>query len=275
MVSLLIERIIRKLAIYFLGSYYFLKYKFTYKRNVSKNKLSACMNSSNKQAKIAVIIHLYYKSCWNEICFYLSNIKEPVDLFVSLSADVDKDLENSIVESFNATVYRLPNVGRDIAPFVHIYNQIDKNQYKAICKVHSKKSKHRIDGTLWRHYLFGRLLGSSQRIETSIKLLNNNLIGIVSPLFHKLCLKKNINNNKVLLSRLISSHGDSFENSSFSYVGGSMFWFYPPIFTSLQSIDITSFEQENGQLDGTLAHAIERYFGYLSMNVSSKKIVEI
>lgn len=276
MVKLLIDKVVRKLAIYMLGSYYFLRFQIASKRYVSSNGMSVCVNNSNDLAKVAVIIHLYYKSCWNEMCYYLSNIREPIDLYISLGDDIDNDLEESIISSFNSVkVYRLPNVGRDIAPFVHIYNQIKTEQYDAICKIHSKKSKHRIDGTLWRHYLFGRLLGSAERVETSINILRGEVVGIVSPLFHKLCSKNNINENRVLLSKLIASHGEKFEDSSFSYVGGSMFWFYPPVFTPLQSIDVTHFEKENGQLDGTLAHAIERYFGYLVMKVSSMRIEEI
>jgi len=50
----------------------------------------------------------------------------------------------------------------------------------------------------------------------------------------------------------------------FTFPSGSMFWFKPVVFKQLyKNIDFTVFNTENGQLDGTMAHSIERIFGLL------------
>lgn len=61
----------------------------------------------------------------------------------------------------------------------------------------------------------------------------------------------------------------------FMFPAGSMFWFNPNIFKKLvQYVDLTKFDFEKGQIDGTKAHAVERIFGLLCNNIR-KKIEEV
>lgn len=276
--SLMIERLVRYLMIKWFGLIYFLKAKFFIAIGSQKKRNADVVLSMGdiRTAKVAVILHLYYESCWDEIDYYLSNIADPLDLYVSLGEHVSKATEDKLLIKFpNAVVYKLPNIGRDIAPFIHIFKSIDVNRYEAICKIHSKKSKHRVDGALWRNYLLGRLLGSSRKVKLIRENLNDSDVGMISPYFHRLCSKNYINDNQELLSKLIEMHGESYGSVSFDFVGGSMFWFKPQALEPLLFMDIGSFELENNQLDGTLAHAVERYLGYVVLKVKKMKIKEI
>lgn len=276
--SLMIERFVRYLMIKWFGLIYFFKAKFFIAIGSQKKRNADVVLSMGdiRTAKVAVILHLYYESCWDEIDYYLSNIAEPLDLYVSLGEHVSKATEDKLLLKFpNAVIYKLPNVGRDIAPFIHIFKSIDVNRYEAICKIHSKKSKHRVDGALWRNYLLGRLLGSSRKVQLIRENINDSDVGMISPYFHRLCSKNYINDNQELLSKLIEMHGESYGSVSFDFVGGSMFWFKPQALEPLLFMDIGSFELENNQLDGTLAHAVERYLGYVVLKVQKMKIKEI
>ncbi|MCY9864476.1 hypothetical protein OTK49_18340 [Vibrio coralliirubri] len=276
--SLMIERLVRYLMIKWFGLIYFLKAKFFIAIGSQKKRNADVVLSMGdiRTAKVAVILHLYYESCWDEIDYYLSNIADPLDLYVSLGEHVSKATEDKLLIKFpNAVIYKLPNIGRDIAPFIHIFKSIDVNRYEAICKIHSKKSKHRVDGALWRNYLLGRLLGSSRKVKLIRENLNDSDVGMISPYFHRLCSKNYINDNQELLSKLIEMHGESYGSVSFDFVGGSMFWFKPQALEPLLFMDIGSFELENNQLDGTLAHAVERYLGYVVLKVQKMKIKEI
>ncbi|CAH6804169.1 rhamnan synthesis F family protein [Vibrio alginolyticus] len=276
--SLMIERLVRYLMIKWFGLIYFFKAKFFIAIGSQKKRNADVVLSMGdiRTAKVAVILHLYYESCWDEIDYYLSNIAEPLDLYVSLGEHVSKATEDKLLLKFpNAVIYKLPNIGRDIAPFIHIFKSIDVNKYEAICKIHSKKSKHRVDGALWRNYLLGRLLGSSRKVKLIRENINDSDVGMISPYFHRLCSKNYINDNQELLSKLIEMHGESYGSVSFDFVGGSMFWFKPQALEPLLFMDIGSFELENNQLDGTLAHAVERYLGYVVLKVQKMKIKEI
>ncbi len=276
--SLMIERFVRYLMIKWFGLIYFFKAKFFIAIGSQKKRNADVVLSMGdiRTAKVAVILHLYYESCWDEIDYYLSNIAEPLDLYVSLGEHVSKATEDKLLLKFpNAVIYKLPNIGRDIAPFIHIFKSIDVNRYEAICKIHSKKSKHRVDGALWRNYLLGRLLGSSRKVQLIRENINDSDVGMISPYFHRLCSKNYINDNQELLSKLIEMHGESYGSVSFDFVGGSMFWFKPQALEPLLFMDIGSFELENNQLDGTLAHAVERYLGYVVLKVQKMKIKEI
>lgn len=276
--SLMIERLVRYLMIKWFGLIYFFKAKFFIAIGSQKKRNSDVVLSMGdiRTAKVAVILHLYYESCWDEIDYYLSNIAEPLDLYVSLGEHVSKATEDKLLLKFpNAVIYKLPNIGRDIAPFIHIFKSIDVNKYEAICKIHSKKSKHRVDGALWRNYLLGRLLGSSRKVKLIRENINDSDVGMISPYFHRLCSKNYINDNQELLSKLIEMHGENYGSVSFDFVGGSMFWFKPQALEPLLFMDIGSFELENNQLDGTLAHAVERYLGYVVLKVQKMKIKEI
>ncbi|XNJ81410.1 rhamnan synthesis F family protein [Vibrio cyclitrophicus] len=276
--SLMIERFVRYLVIKWLGLLYLFKSKLIIKLRNCKNPNSDVLLSLEgiRSAKVAVILHLYYESCWEEIDYYLSNIEEPVDLYISLGDRVSEITENKLLLKYpNAVIYKLPNVGRDIAPFIHIFKSIDIDKYEAICKIHSKKSKHRVDGALWRNYLLGRLLGSPRKVKLIREKINGFNVGMISPFLHRLCSNNYINNNQELLSKLIETHGEIYGSVSFDFVGGSMFWFKPQALKPLLFLDIGSFELENNQLDGTLAHAIERYLGYVVLKVQKMKIKEM
>jgi lipopolysaccharide biosynthesis protein len=62
----------------------------------------------------------------------------------------------------------------------------------------------------------------------------------------------------------------------FSFAAGSMFWFRPQALSRLcdLALDADDFEAEDCQVDGTLAHAVERLFGLVAVHAGFK-IAEI
>ena len=56
---------------------------------------------------------------------------------------------------------------------------------------------------------------------------------------------------------------------TFKFPAGSMFWCKPAAIHSLLDLNLrwTSFDREFGQIDGTLAHGLERLLGLASTNI--------
>ena len=218
-----------------------------------------------KRYDTAIILHIYYPELWDEINLYLQNLEGDFDLYISSPDGVELDTDLILQQYPNAYIYRCINQGRDIAPFLDIFKAIYDLDYKYICKIHSKKSIHRVDGAVWRNDIYAKLLGSKE-IVCKIKkaLASNENVGIIAPASHVIPSSNYWGSNETKVKQLAKLANISV-GEKFSFVGGSMFWFKPAAFYPLIALPLSveSFDVEAGQVDGTLAHAIERFFGLL------------
>lgn len=217
-------------------------------------------------AQMAVILNLYYEDLWEEIAVCLSNL-EDFDLFVSVRADLSPRMLERILSDYpNAQLYAFANRGRDIGPFFEIMREVGTHHYPLICKIHSKKSLHRQDGEAWRRDLLDKLLGQKAVAGILAQFDRDPQLGLVGPRGHLLPGSTFWGSNEVLVRELLKRIGaDALDIEGFSFFAGSMFWFRPralrPLFELGLCLD--DFEPEKGQLDGTLAHAIERLFPFV------------
>ncbi len=236
------------------------------KRNASR----PAPGKVRKRHDTAVILHMYYPELFEEIWAYLENLMGNFDLFVSIPKTVSFSDEEIYRRHRNAYVYRCENRGRDIAPFLQIFSYLYPLKYEFICKIHSKKSTHRVDGEPWRRDIYSKLLGSPDIVSKIKAALRRTDIGIVAPAGHVLPsehywgLGNNV--NKANVRRLCERSRLYIGDLHFTFVAGSMFWFQPRALDLLSKLDIRSsdFDPELGQTDGTLAHAFERFAGLLT-----------
>jgi lipopolysaccharide biosynthesis protein len=157
--------------------------------------------------------------------------------------------------------------------FVHLARRLEAAGYKSVLKLHTKKSTHRKDGGKWFEELINNLLPSK---AISKEILNKLSISpsIVGPQGHYVSLQEYMGSNQKHLRNLIERiYGDKegaavLEHAGkLAYFGGSMFW------ASLEAIKPVldlylmpeDFESEAGQIDGTMAHALERLIGIVCL----------
>jgi lipopolysaccharide biosynthesis protein len=223
-----------------------------------------------------VILHIYYPDMWTQIVSYLSNLGEEFDLYVTVPDDVMIS-EKMIQTDFpKAQIFRCENRGRDIGPFLMVFSAISQLGYQFICKIHTKKSPHIPIGRDWGEDMLGKLLGSRNIILGIKKSFTEHPDwGIIAPYGHVVPWNYYWQENVTKVTELARAIGAPFENFDFCYVAGSMFWFRPEaLFPILKAgIHPQDFEIEKGQVDGTLAHAIERLLG-LSARFTGYKIAE-
>ena len=244
------------------------------KENPKQDKTNSLFHRNViKRNDTAVILHLYYPDLWEEMIDYLANLKGKFDLFLSIPQDVN--IEDKYIHQHypDAYIYRCENRGRDIAPFLSVFRAIYPLGYRYFCKLHTKKSKHRIDGDQWRTDMLNNLLGSETAIQMIKKCFDENEeIGIIGPQGHVLSSTYYWGKNEENVVRLSHKFGLMHDRREFPFVAGSMFWFTPRLFYPFTVVPIGTeeFDIEQRQVDGTLAHAMERFFGLLAYCTSYK-----
>lgn len=219
--------------------------------------------------RVCAVLHIFYPELCSELMECLENIPLRADVFVSTTSTEKRD---QIVAAFarytnGAVEVRVfENRGRDIAPklvgFADVYER-----YDVALSLHTKKSPHGGDHLApWRQYLYRSLAGSPQIVASILQLLSQKTVGFVFPqhyfpLRRHIHWGKNFELSRALLER---AHVTINEQMELECPSGSMFWCRTDALRPLLDLQLrfADFPDETGQVDGTLAHAIERAFLY-------------
>jgi hypothetical protein len=222
---------------------------------------------SPMSARIAVVVHLFYPDLWQSLAEQLGNLQEDYDLFVSLTEGHSSHLANTIQQRFPlADVQVVENRGRDMAPFFGFVSAGKLDNYAAVLKLHTKRSHHRIDGDSWRDALWHGLLPNPTDATQFADLVSTHPdVGCIVPAGNVMTsefLGSNVRRMTELLARL----GLDFRVEEVEFPAGSMYWLDGDVVQLLKALSIdpvNDFEMEEGQIDGTTAHALERVVGVL------------
>ena len=222
-----------------------------------------------RRAAFAVVVHLYYHDLWPEIAETLRAVDVEFDLFVGVVYfDEETDaLCAKIAEEFpGARVYAMPNRGRDIFPFVHLVNSGCLDGYRAVCKLHTKKSPHRQDGDHWRRHLIGGVLPGKGTRALVERFLADRAAAfwVADGQFYQ--STEWWGSNEAAVRRLLLRVETRMDRDALAFPAGSIYWLKPAMLAMIRGMQlgVGHFEPELGQVDGTLAHAFERALGYLA-----------
>ncbi|NOE34269.1 glycoside hydrolase family 99-like domain-containing protein [Ruegeria sp. HKCCD7318] len=206
------------------------------------------------EAKYAICAHVHYADTWRELKELIDELpRGVVDLYVTVtSLETALTISNSMPE---AHVELVDNRGRDVRPFLLTMKRIAHLNYRALCKVHGKKSAYRIDGDTIRKSTLSALIDKSafKKFEADPSL------GMLAP--HQSIHKHNSTNmrhNRENVKKIARQIGVKYEDGQF--IAGTMFWITPAAIEPLLKLDINDFDIERGLADATLAHAVERIF---------------
>ena len=235
--------------------------------------------AQNKQrSRFAVHAHIFYHDIWEEFVEKLSNTDIDLDLYVTITHFGARSvrLRERVLDTFpTAFVVLVPNLGRDIFPFVHLVNAGVFAYYDAVCKIHTKKSPHRQDGDEWRNHLVdGVLRGPNMGRDLDLFLSETSASLWVADGQHytdPVWWGSNFEKTAQLLRRV--EINAVFDHLSFP--AGSIYWLKPAVLDGIRGLSLTEFDfdLEMGQVDGTLAHAFERALGYIAED-GARKIVQ-
>jgi len=218
-------------------------------------------------AAVLVVAHVFYPEVWTDIEDRLARMPEDFDLVVTLVRGRAEALEHHINKRMpKARIHHVANHGRDSGPLVDLARLGVFEGYEAILKVHTKRSPHRIDGDAWRITLLDGVLESPESIRRIIELFRRDRhVGIVVPGGH-LKGPETWGSDQELVEALASRVPFAFDPDALRYPAGSMYWANPWLLQRLADLDLTTehFEPEADHLDGSTAHAIERFIGVLA-----------
>lgn len=221
--------------------------------------------------KVAAVVHIFYPELAAELKSLLLNIPCAFDVYISTtSIDKQAAIEKTFAnfDKGRVVVKVFPNRGRDVAPafvgFKDIYGGYD------VCvHLHSKKSPHaerRLAG--WRDHLYKNLLGSPEIVGGILNILANDKVGVVFPQYYApIRVSINWGENYFATKDFLRGLGIEIDNRHLiEFPAGSMFWFKPKSLAPLldSSLTFDDFPEECGQVDGTIAHAIERAFLFIA-----------
>jgi lipopolysaccharide biosynthesis protein len=219
-----------------------------------------------KSSDTAVVLHLYYGDLFQELLSeYLKRLNE-ADFLISVRFNAPLELLEEIVTAFpNVYLIKSENRGRDMYPFLVTMERLIFYQYQYACKIHTKKSKHRQDGMEWRNQILNSLVGAGDPIAEVRKVFaSDSKTGILAPIDSIEDLSKlnhHLDNTK-WLDRMLPRMGRSQDIGKYAFLfpAGSMFWFRVDALQGLMDLKIerSEFAHETAQLDGTLAHTLER-----------------
>lgn len=232
-----------------------------------------------KKNDYAIVLHIYYHDLWKEIYQRLSYLDIQFDLFITLCEQGEKTsiLYQIIKQAFpKAIIFRVDNHGRDILPFIQLINHDVLIHYKAICKIHTKKSLHLRDGDSWRKQLIHSLLPQHMTGTLLAQFLANKEIILCAPDKSILAGREYWGNNLEKGELLSAKLNLAVELDNLIFPAGSMYWIKPPLLRLIKKLNLnqSSFEEESSQLDGTTAHIFERLIGYL-VSASQFQMAEV
>ncbi|PKQ06451.1 MAG: hypothetical protein CVT72_06530 [Alphaproteobacteria bacterium HGW-Alphaproteobacteria-11] len=210
----------------------------------------------------ALVVHAYYPDVFEEILATLRDTATAHRLYVTTTTERRADVERLLVASGRDYALRVfDNRGRDVLPFLKLFDELRGEGFDLVAKIHTKRSLHRKDGEKWRRALVEPLFGrdSFERIVTAFE--QDAALGMIGPGEHLTGLRNNILANEARVFGIARRLGlTSRDVTRGSFLAGSMFVVRLEALAPLMSLAIgeDDFEPEAGQLDGTLAHAIER-----------------
>ena len=221
--------------------------------------------------RLALMVHGFYLDGLAAILDRLPEaLLSEIDIYVSTplerqaaAAAVLRRRGCPVVKLFGVT-----NRGRDIAPFLlQLLPAVLANGHRGFIKLHTKASPHLADGEDWGEHLIQSLLDPSLLQGLREQLQLDPGLGLLAPAGTRVPITLQLQNNGPHLLQLQRRSGmGGVALLGAEFIAGSMFAGRVKLLKPLVDLgqQLSDFEPEAGQTDGTLAHALERWIGVLA-----------
>ncbi len=217
------------------------------------------------EAPVAVFVHVHYPDIWRGMSALLAKrLTIPFRLIVTTSHAENRIVIPETRFMVASRILHVENRGRDILPFLQALAETEECEFGL--KLHTKKSPQREDGAQWLAEILDSLVPSRNAgLRAAIRRLKDDRrIGFVTPAGFCLSVKPWVLQNAPGMVTVMHTLGAELTEEELTdtyFAAGSMFWFRRPALAALAAPHVLAlFEPEEGQFDGTIAHAMERLF---------------
>jgi lipopolysaccharide biosynthesis protein len=223
---------------------------------------------------LVVIIHAFYLDVLPQILTKSASY-DPQAHFVFTTPHDKVEPLKALLDGFahSFEILGVENRGRDVAPFLQALTHVWARRFRYVLKLHTKKSTHRSDGDRWlSEFLVS--IADPQRLSAIMAAVEvAGDVGIVGPASQVVSLDTYWGSNADRVRALARRLGvDDLVVRDKVFIAGTMFLARLEALEPLMALSLTTadFEPEEGQVDGTLGHAIERVIGIASSAVGLK-----
>ena len=217
---------------------------------------------------VCAIVHVYYPDLLGEIVDRLERCESLRLVLVTHPSHVAAEGIQRALLPLSArgvlvetTV--LANRGRDVLPFVTILPRALNSGCDVFVKMHTKRSPHLgAEGDRWRTTLLDGLLTSPNDISDLVAFIASDPnFGFAVTLEHA-GAREHWASNRANVKSLARRAGIRVPRQ-LVFPAGNMYWCSRGWLECLAALGLTAddFEPEEGQVDGTTAHAVERLIG--------------
>jgi lipopolysaccharide biosynthesis protein len=223
------------------------------------------------------VIHAWYTEVVDEIIASLKQTAMDWRIVFTTTPDREEALQQRVaLAGLQAEIHVFENRGRDILPFLRIADRLLDENVDVVLKLHTKRTLHRDDGSQWRQELLQKLLAGDRGHRVWQAFKDQPSLGIAAAEGHILPVSRYIGGNESAMKFLLPRLGLAGPTNDTPFVAGSMFWARLAALRPLLDANFGTweFEAENGQVDGTLAHALERTIG-LAVSATGFEIKDI
>ncbi|KAF0815041.1 hypothetical protein IGB42_00118 [Andreprevotia sp. IGB-42] len=218
--------------------------------------------------RIAVVCHIYHEDLWPAFVEVLRRLPTNATFFFTTVTAKAPLVQPLLERDFpGAMLVICENRGRDVGPLFTLLKHARLEDFRYVLKIHTKKSPHldNREGADWLRTSLTQLV-PDHGVEALLSTLDAKPeVGLVGPAGMLLSAQLMIGRhgeNYPGMKRWAKRFDYDLDEADYSFVAGTMFWARGAIFGVLRELGVqqSDFESEAGQLDGTLAHVMERMF---------------
>lgn len=212
----------------------------------------------------AVHVHAWYLETLPEVLSALREAALDWTIVVTTPEQQLDQVRRALLDhGLQGDVIAVENHGRDILPFLQVAERLMQADHDVVLKLHTKRSTHRNNGDQWRQELLQRLIQDGRAARIHAVFQADPGLGMVVAEGHLLPVADFVGGNGPALTRLQTRLGLRKPIDASQFGAGSMGWWRLQALRPLLDAHLyrSDFDSEQGQVDGTLAHAIERAFG--------------